>query len=82
MNLIELGRSLCSNLCRFRKWFRECNCNRTTVVHLVSHVSLSILDPVLISHGIPVPVAVVSTIFTAIIVANAIDDCLEKGTGS
>ena len=83
MNLCTLGRSYNSNLLRLRKWFQKCVFNRKSGIDLLTHVSLYVLlEPVFASHGFSAPIAFVVSAAIAIVVANVINDCLDKGAES
>ena len=82
MNPFKSGQGFRSGLFRLRKWFRNCVWQRSNVVHLLTHLSLSLLlRPVLLSHGVPELLADLVIASIAVVVAHAIDDYMDREAG-
>ena len=79
---LKAGRGFRSGLFRLRAWFRNCVLTRSNVVQVLTHLSLSLLlRPVLLSHGVPELLADLVIASIAVVVAQAIDDYLDREAG-
>lgn len=79
MNPFKLGQGFRSGLCRLRAWFLRCVWQRSTAIHVFTHVSLSlILHTALLSLGVPELLADLVIAFIAVVVAHAIDNYFDR----